>query len=459
MGGIFISYRRGPHETTVGALADRLRHYFGEDQVFVDTQLTPGAEYPKELYARLLDSDVLVAVIHDGWVDEFEGPRHKDWVQFEIATALTKHKHVVPVLLEKVDPPQHGQLPEKIVDLADKQVAYLRGAEFRTDVDELVRLLEHHVAPVDVRAPESATPAKPKRVGRQITAWATALSLLALILFVGDRTEDQQDWEWLAFAAFTSTMALAASSILMAALIPVRRLTYRLDVNWQTMSTREFMSRTWILPALAILPLVYGMIKTWPGADGTWQEWEVWFLILLGIFVLYFGHRSWRHHGARQNAWPPLVTTEPVLFRRAAHRLHEKLTTEPDWRGPRTRAIQREAVSVYLDLAETRLELRTRATVPLGRWIDTGYSGWTTAWLGWLTSILALDGFALGLALHLDAATAGAYRLIGVTVLAALTFTAGMSIANFYADRWEVKRWIRELTEWQARLGPLVFCR
>ncbi|HEU5474848.1 MAG TPA: toll/interleukin-1 receptor domain-containing protein [Actinophytocola sp.] len=456
MGGIFISYRNGTHSVAVGALADRLRHYFGRGQVFCDTQMTPGTRYPDELRARLLDSNALVAVIHDGWTDEFDRPRDTDWVRYEIATALEKRIPVVPVLLEQADPPRRDQLPEDIAELTVRQAARLRGAEFPADVGDLVRLLERHIEPTTEPPPPRTVP-RPRRVGRRIAAWATGLFLLTLILVSDDPAEDQQVWEWFGYAAFISTMALAGSSILVSALIPIKRWTYRMDINWQTMPTREFVHRTWILPALGVLPIAYGMVKTWPGKDRRLHEWEVWAVVALGIIALYFLHRTMRHHGTRQNAWPPLVTTESIMFRRAAHRLHHKLTTEPDWRGARSRAIQRKAVSIYLDLAEVRMELKTRAGVSLRRWIGTGYSGWVTAWLGWLMSILALDGFALGLVLRQDSVPAGPFRLIAVTVLAAVIFTAVMVVAHFYGDRWEVRRWIGELTEWQAKLGPLIF--
>src|SRR5262249_38682592 len=74
LGGIFISYRSGSHAVSVGALADSLRHYFGPDLVFADTQLEPGTPYPDALCERLLDSDVLLAVIHEGWLESFDEP-------------------------------------------------------------------------------------------------------------------------------------------------------------------------------------------------------------------------------------------------------------------------------------------------------------------------------------------------------------------------------------------------
>lgn len=101
----------------IGALADRLAHYFGADQVFIDHHMEPDTPYPGELRERLRTSDVVMAVIHDGWTAEFTLPRTKDWVLFELLAAL-EAQPVVPVLLEEVAPPQWDELPPEIAEVA-----------------------------------------------------------------------------------------------------------------------------------------------------------------------------------------------------------------------------------------------------------------------------------------------------------------------------------------------------
>ncbi|RSM80356.1 TIR domain-containing protein [Kibdelosporangium aridum] len=453
MGGIFINYRRGPHSVTVGALEDRLSHHFGADQVFVDNQIEPGSRYPDQLRAKLFDSDVVVAVIHDGWLAEFARQRPVDWVLFEIDTALREHIPVIPVLLEDVDPPQRHELPTQLAEVAVLQAARVRGATFRSDVDHLVRMVERHVAPVAAASPKPARPPRPKRVVRRLLAWALGVFSISLVLMLPE--PNWQLWEWFSFAAFGSTVILTAMSLVTMIAIPlVKRFTYRWDVEAGTMSLREVTKRRWLLLALTLLPFVYALSKFGTNQDGAWQEWEVWYLIVISIVAAFFVHRSWRRFEARDYDWPPPVDTEPAVFRRAANRLYERLTTDPDWRATRSRANQWQAVSVYLDLAEVRLALRARATMSLPQWIKAGHSGEIVAYLGWLASILALDVVAIILA----PAAIGPYRLIAVTVAAALVFTAAKTVTGFYTDRKEVTRWIGELTDWQTKIGPLVFC-
>ncbi|WP_084433872.1 TIR domain-containing protein [Kibdelosporangium aridum] len=454
MAGIFVSYRRrGQHSVTVGALVDRLSRYFGADQVFVDNQIEPGVRYPDRLRAKLSGSDVVVAVIHDGWLAEFAEQRPVDWVLFEIDTALREGIPVIPVLLEDVDPPQRHELPQQITEVAVLQAARVRGATFPSDIDHLVRMLERHVAPVAVAPPKPAETPRPKRVAGRMLAWALGLFLISPVLMLPD--SNWQLWEWFTFAAFGSTVILAVMSLLTMIAIPlVKRLTYRWDVEAGTMSLSEATKRRWLLLALALLPFVYLLSKFGTNQDGVWQEWEVWYLIVISIVAAFFVHRSWRRSAARDYDWPPPVTTEPAVFRRAANRLYERLTTDPDWRGTRSRANQWQAVSVYLDLAEVRLALRDRAAKSLPQWIKAGHSGEITAYLGWLASILALEIVAVILA----PAAIGPYRLIGVTVAAALVFTAAKTVTEFYTDRKDVARWIGELSDWQGKIGPLVFC-
>lgn len=454
MGGIFVNYRNGPHSEAVAAIADRLSHQFGADEVFFDTRMRSGIRYPDELRERLRASDVVVAVIHDGWTDEFAVPRDLDWVRFEITTALAMDKPVVPVLLGKVDPPRRDQLPDDLGELAVRQAARMRAADYGADLDHLVWLLERHVAPAHTAPPGHRVAGKPKRLGRRVVAWAAGLFLATPVLFVD---AEWRYWEWFTFSALASTVLLMGLALLSMTLFPViRRLTRRWDEEAGTISLREATRRRWIVLALGILPLVY-LLSESGSRDGSWQEWEVWFMIVAVLFLLYYTHRTWRHYDAQDYAWPPPVSTEPAMFRRAAHRLYERLTTEPDWRRSRSRAAQRDAVSIYLDLADVRRELRARAGLSLTGWVRKCHSAEPAAYLGWLASIVALDVAALVALLEANA-PARAYSLVGGSLVVAAGFTAAKIATDRYSDRRETARLVEELTGWQARLGPLIFC-
>jgi hypothetical protein len=49
-------------------------------------------------------------------------------------------------------------------------------------------------------------------------------------------------------------------------------------------------------------------------------------------------------------------------------------------------------------------------------------------------------------------------RVIAITVVVAAALTAAMVTTYFFLDRYRVTKWIDELTDWQKKLGPLIFC-
>jgi hypothetical protein len=451
---IFVNYRRGEHSVAVAALVEMLAHHFGRDEVFLDVDIPSGERYPQEIGDRLHGCHVLISVIHNGWAATFDEPRRKDWVHHEIATALKKNITVIPVLLEDASLPTWEQLPPAIADILLLQNANLRAAEFRSDVVNLIRRIEHHVDLDKTTPPKPPVEAKPKRTELHITALAVVLFLVTFIVFF----EGGPLWFMFAQPAFVSAVLLAlASLVTMIATWSLRRLGYRWEQRAGTRTHRESLSRNWLLPALLIVASAFFVSRTMT-EDGAWQEWEWWYLVVLALFGAYYLHRSWRDMTAGEHAWPPPVTTEHWVFRRAALRLHDKLTTDKEWRHPRSRTPQRQAVSIYLDLAQARTDLIARASLPLARWTRNGYAGETTIYLGWFTSIIMLDLSAVA-ALVFGGNVAGTPLLvIAVTVVGAAVFTAVTVTTQFLLDRYRVTKWIDELTEWQRKLGPLIFC-
>ncbi|HEX6352530.1 TIR domain-containing protein [Actinophytocola sp.] len=457
MYSIFVNYRRGEHSVAVAALVEMLAHHFGRDEVFLDVGIPSGERYPQEIEERLHGCDVLVSVIHNGWAATFGQPRRKDWVRYEIRTALRKNTTVIPVVLEDAAIPAWEQLPEDIADILLLQSATLRSAEFRGDVDNLIRRIEHHVDLDGAAARKAPVRAKPKRTWLRIAALAVALYLVTLVMFF-DSVEDEALWRRFAEPAFASTALLVlASSLTMIATWPLKRLSYRWERNAGTRTYREALSRNWIVPALLFVATAFGVSRAMT-EDGGWQEWEVWYVGVVVLFGLFYLHRQWRISTVEDHAWPPPVTTDHWLFRRAALRLHEKLTTDKEWRTPRSRTLQRQAVSVYLDLAQARLDLIAKSRLSLGRWILGGHSGETTVYVAWYTSILVLDVSAVAALVFGEHVPGNPLLVIAITVVAATAFTAAMVTTHLLLDRYRVRKRIEELTEWQGKLGPLIFC-
>ena len=143
MGKVFVSYRRqGAHALAVVGLAERLAQYFGRDRVFIDTHLTPGEQYPDELKVELAASDVVLAVVHDGWVADFAVKRRMDWVRYELSTALRDGKTVLPVLLEQAPQPEYDQVPPDVAKVTLFQSTPLRSTHYEADLVMLAATIE-----------------------------------------------------------------------------------------------------------------------------------------------------------------------------------------------------------------------------------------------------------------------------------------------------------------------------
>lgn len=333
------------------------------------------------------------------------------------------------------------------------QNARLRSREFRSDVDKLIQRLEDHL---DLAAVEPPVKAKPKRTELRIAAYALALFLVTFVVF--SDSDSKRLWWLFAFPAFTSAVMLAlTSSLTMIAIWSLRGVGQRWERRAGTRTHREALSRNWIQPALVAVASAFFMSRAMT-QDGSWQEWEWWYLVVLVLFGTYYLHRWWRKATAGDEAWPPPVTSDHWVFRRAALRLHEKLKTDKEWRRPRSRRTQRQAVSIYLDLAEARKELIARAALPITRWLRNGYAGEATGYLAWFTSILMLDLTATAVLVFGGRVSGSPHWVIAITVAGATAFTAAMVTASFLLDRYRVSRWVDELTAWQKTLGPLIFC-
>jgi hypothetical protein len=452
MYSIFVNYRRSDHSVSVAALAERLAHYFGDDEVFLDVGIPSGERYPQKIKERLHGCDVLIAVIHDGWVATFDKPRKRDWVHYEIATALERDITVIPVLMEDARLPAWDQLPRDIADITLLQVAKLRSREFRSDVAKIIQRIDHHVDLDDAIPPKPPVKAKPAKMGLKNAALAIALFLVTAIVFFDPRPL----WQIFAVPAFVSAAMLALASSATAIMIwALRGVNARWERRAGTRTHREALSRNWILAALWAVFCAYFYSKAM--AENGWQEWNWWFLVVTVLLAAAHLHRWWRTTTEGDTAWPPPVTPDHWVFRRAALRLHEQLTTDKEWRHPRSRKTQGQAVSIYLDLAQTRVDLAARAALPVTRWIRRGYCGLTTAYLGWFTSIILLDMSSAAVLVFGDPVTGSPFRVIAITVAGATAFAAAAVTTFFLLDRYRVTTWIDELTGWQEKLGPLIF--
>jgi hypothetical protein len=186
---ILISYRRADSAAYAGRIVDRLRERFGAENVFIDIDtIKPGQDFTEAITQSISRCDAVIAVIGPRWLTETDAAgqrrlgRRDDLVHVEIATALGRGIHVIPVLVGGAEMPQAGDLPGDLSKLARLHALEISDARFHHDVQLLIDSLSESRAPV-VGGPASSGARRdgaPRQVGRM--GWA--LGALALVLLV-----------------------------------------------------------------------------------------------------------------------------------------------------------------------------------------------------------------------------------------------------------------------------------
>lgn len=150
--GIFISYRRDDSVGHAGRLYDHLTARFGDRQVFMDVdQIEPGEDFVRVIEDAVGSCEVLLAVMGRGWLEssDEEGRRldnSNDFVRLEIAAALTRGIHVIPILVQGARIPRSQDLPEDLHPLLRRNAVELSDLRWRRDVDQLIVALERIIA-------------------------------------------------------------------------------------------------------------------------------------------------------------------------------------------------------------------------------------------------------------------------------------------------------------------------
>jgi YVTN family beta-propeller protein len=145
--GIFISYRREDTAGHAGRLYDRLSERFGEDQVFMDLTIEPGADFVRRIDEGVASCAVLIALIGDEWLSaevggdgrRLDDPR--DFVRLEISSALERGIPVIPVLVHGASMPQPEELPDALAQLARRNAIELSDTRWAYDVGRLIETL------------------------------------------------------------------------------------------------------------------------------------------------------------------------------------------------------------------------------------------------------------------------------------------------------------------------------
>jgi formylglycine-generating enzyme required for sulfatase activity len=148
MARIFISYRRDDAGGYSLLVFDRLARYFGRDRVFMDTDaIEPGADFVRAIEKTVGACDALIALIGKQWlaITDERGRRciddPNDCVRREIAIALERDIHVIPVLVRGATVPEAHELPDALKALARRNAIALSDERMDYDLKRLVQVL------------------------------------------------------------------------------------------------------------------------------------------------------------------------------------------------------------------------------------------------------------------------------------------------------------------------------
>ena len=166
MGGtIFVNYRRDDFPGTAGRLRDQLADAFGPDSLFMDVDNIPaGVDFASYLNAQVAACDVFLAIVGPNWLNatgETGGRRiddPDDFVRIEIAAALARNIHVIPLTIDGARLPKADELPDPLKPLIRRQAVEVRNDHFHRDAEALIEKLHRalgsdRVGPKRQRAP------------------------------------------------------------------------------------------------------------------------------------------------------------------------------------------------------------------------------------------------------------------------------------------------------------------
>jgi hypothetical protein len=106
-----------------------------------------GADFIEVIERHVSTCQVLVAIIGRGWLTSTDESGQKrlenkeDFVRLEIASALKRAVHMIPVLVQGATMPRADQVPDDLKPLVRCRAAELRDSRWDADVQDLVRVI------------------------------------------------------------------------------------------------------------------------------------------------------------------------------------------------------------------------------------------------------------------------------------------------------------------------------
>ncbi len=166
---IFVSYRYSDSAAHAGRIFDRLRFWFGKNELFFDVDtIETGDDFPEEIHQAIRAVSAVLVVIGPKWLDvlnqQATEPR-VDFVRQEVAIAVQRRiaseTVILPILVGGAKMPAckslRAELRDEIGKLFDYQAHTFQGNQ--ADLDNQFEQLRRRLAQIDgVPAPSAQSP-------------------------------------------------------------------------------------------------------------------------------------------------------------------------------------------------------------------------------------------------------------------------------------------------------------
>jgi TIR domain len=218
---VFICYRREDTAPYAGRIYDAMVSRFGEENVFMDVDIAPGADFERLITEVVSGCVALLVVIGPRWAEttEEDGGRRldnpADFVRLEVETGLDRPDVTpIPVLVGGARMPRREDLPPGIQPIARRNAIELSDGRWSYDVGRLMAALDELMpdSPPAHRPVPPSAPSEPVPLGWRmilegmLVAGATATAAR----FLGEALRDgKDDGERIALITLRRTETLA----------------------------------------------------------------------------------------------------------------------------------------------------------------------------------------------------------------------------------------------------------
>jgi len=146
---VFITYRREETAAHAGRIYDAMVTRFGEGNVFMDVDMTPGVDFVKRITEAVAACQVLIVVMGPRWatVENEQGTARiadpHDFVRLEVETALRRPDVTpIPVLVSGARMPNREVLPPEVQAITRRNALELSDIRWRYDIGRLISTLD-----------------------------------------------------------------------------------------------------------------------------------------------------------------------------------------------------------------------------------------------------------------------------------------------------------------------------